>query len=111
MLRVADSYPSAGVSALGVVASAPVRRSLGAESRGQRAGPPESRRRESWPTGVQLPVRVPARDFVEHHAAWAHARRVRCGLRFRRRFDRCPLGDAIELPLEVDDVRRGDVSL
>ena len=37
MLRVADSYPSAGVSALGVVASAPVRRSLGAGSLGRRA--------------------------------------------------------------------------
>ena len=68
------------------------------------------------PTGQLAEARldapaIVARDFVDHHAAWAHARRVRCGLRFRRRFDRCPLGDAIELPLEVDDVRRGDVSL
>ena len=97
MLRVADSYPSAGVSALGVVASAPVRRSLGAGSRDR----PVANCRSASPHGI--PSTTTLRGPTRHES--------RCGLRFHRRFDRCPLGDAIELPLEVDDVRRGDVSL
>ena len=60
MLRVADSYPSAGVSALGVVASAPVRRSLGAGSRGR----PVSNCRSASPPGISstTTLRGPTRD-------------------------------------------------